>query len=425
MDVPLSSAADSAQNPTDVDQPAALGEWDCKANDVITFKLDSGGQAGEWGVFGPTLTHQVFENQLIRGYKRPRVSVLYTADSLLAFLRFDYDEKRFRTPLARGEEQQVITDVPGLLAKWLPPSGVASSFDDFAREVGRPFEPPGDKIHSYTVESSGGSGTSATDDGTTVEYEIRKGSFAMEDLRQYHERIQLFLIWFIDRSSYIDDTDLDWELYFIFEKRRTFGETRYSIVGYATVYPFFSFPDQRRLRISQFLILPPFQKQGHGEQLLRAIYREAWGRTGLYESVRDITVEDPSPEFKLLRDITDLRLCLESGFLKGVPGDKIDPEQLRAVQSRFKLAKSQIEHLHEVLRYVHLDRCDEQVVTRFRLSVKRRLHKKYQDWLAGFEAGEARKKELDDIYREEIEGVYSSLARRLRTHLPPLPHSPK
>jgi hypothetical protein len=158
----------------------------------------------------------VFENQLIRGYKRPRVSVLYTADSLLAFLRFDYDEKRFRTPLARGEEQQVITDVPGLLAKWLPPSGVASSFDDFARvrysllhpplpllllltwqrrrvqEVGRPFEPPGDKIHSYTVESSGGSGTSATDDGTTtVEYEIRKGSFAMEDLRQYHERIQV------------------------------------------------------------------------------------------------------------------------------------------------------------------------------------------------------------------------------------------
>jgi hypothetical protein len=70
---------------------------------------------------------------------------------------------------------------------------------------------------------------------------------------------------------------------------------------------------------------------------------------------------------------------------------------------------------------VHLDRCDEQAVTRFRLSVKRRLHKKYQDWLAGFEAGEARKKELDDIYREEIEGVYSSLARRLRTHLPPLP----
>jgi hypothetical protein len=34
---------------------------------------------------------------------------------------------------------------------------------------------------------------------------------------------------------------------------------------------------------------------------LRAIYREAWARTGLYQSVRDITVEDPSPEFKLLR----------------------------------------------------------------------------------------------------------------------------
>jgi hypothetical protein len=73
--------------------------------------------------------------------------------------------------------------------------------------------------------------------------------------------------------------------------------------------------------------------------------------------------------------------------------------------------------LHEVLRYAHTDWRDEQSVTRFRLAVKRRLYKKYQDWLAGFEAGEPRKKELDDIYREEIETVYSSLARRLHTYL--------
>lgn len=39
MDASLSPAPDSAQNPTNDDQPAALGEWDCKANDVITFKL--------------------------------------------------------------------------------------------------------------------------------------------------------------------------------------------------------------------------------------------------------------------------------------------------------------------------------------------------------------------------------------------------
>jgi len=57
------------------------------------------------------------------------------------------------------------------------------------------------------------------------------------------------------------------------------------------------------------------------EQLLRAIYREAWSRNGLYETVRDITVEDPSPEFKLLRVIfflipggnSDAYFCLAHG----------------------------------------------------------------------------------------------------------------
>jgi len=70
--------------------------------------------------------------------------------------------------------------------------------------------------------------------------------------------------------------------------------------------------------------------------------------------------------------------------------------------------------LHEVLRYIHLDRRDEQAVLSFRLSAKRRLYKKYQDWLEGFEVGEARKKELDAIYQEEVEALYSTIARKLQ-----------
>lgn len=79
--------------------------------------------------------------------------------------------------------------------------------------------------------------------------------------------------------------------------------------------------------------------------------------------------------------------------------------------------QGQVEHLYEVLRYMHLDRRDPQAVARFRLAAKRRLHKKYQDWLAGFESGEARKRELADIYLEEIESVYSAIARKLRIGL--------
>jgi len=38
----------------------------------------------------------------------------------------------------------------------------------------------------------------------------------------------------------------------------------YSLAGYMSAYPFFAYPDGSRMRLSQFFILPPFQKQGHG-----------------------------------------------------------------------------------------------------------------------------------------------------------------
>lgn len=45
-------------------------------------------------------------------------------------------------------------------------------------------------------------------------------------------------------------------------------EKRYSSVGYVTWYKFFHYPDSIRPRISQFLILPPYRRQGHGSECL-------------------------------------------------------------------------------------------------------------------------------------------------------------
>ena len=40
-------------------------------------------------------------------------------------------------------------------------------------------------------------------------------------------------------------------------------------VGFCTVYNYYAWPDRKRLRLSQILVFPPFQRQGIG-QLLRA-----------------------------------------------------------------------------------------------------------------------------------------------------------
>ena len=43
-------------------------------------------------------------------------------------------------------------------------------------------------------------------------------------------------------------------------------------VGFCTLYTFYAYPDTRRFRLSQILVLPPFQHKGIGAALLRAAY---------------------------------------------------------------------------------------------------------------------------------------------------------
>jgi histone acetyltransferase 1 len=79
-------------------------------------------------------------------------------------------------------------------------------------------------------------------------------------------------LWFIDAASFIDVDDENWEYFFVFKKKKHNGQIMYGIVGYATVYKYYAFPDMKRPRISQFLILPPFQRQGHGGKCVSEVH---------------------------------------------------------------------------------------------------------------------------------------------------------
>lgn len=49
-------------------------------------------------------------------------------------------------------------------------------------------------------------------------YHVFHGRFNDPAVRDYHERLQFFLLMFIDRSSFIDAEDLVWEVLVTFEK---------------------------------------------------------------------------------------------------------------------------------------------------------------------------------------------------------------
>lgn len=104
------------------------------------------------------------------------------------------------------------------------------------------------------------------------------------------------------------------------------GKDMYASVGYATVYQYYAYPQNVRPRISQMLVLPPFQKFHIGTQFLETIYKFY-----MKQSVVDITVEDPSEEFQQLRNFVDVKLCMnlpiftkesvKSGFKKSMIDD--------------------------------------------------------------------------------------------------------
>jgi histone acetyltransferase 1 len=159
--------------------------------------------------------------------------------------------------------------------------------------------------------------------------------------------MQIFISFFIEAGTPLNTSDADWTLdrwtvFLVYEKSQKISQAKvspYSIVGYATTYRFYTFrpryqtslPNEvnvrigdmilppkeeisaaalpSRLRISQFLILPPHQSSGHGSALYNAIYGHALAD----ETIRELTVEDPSEEFDVLRDINDWKV-LEPRF---------------------------------------------------------------------------------------------------------------
>lgn len=161
----------------------------------------------------------------------------------------------------------------------------------------------------------------------------------------------------------------------------------YSFVGYATTYRWwfykpedgehtvqdgpFPYPEEirfstlpARLRIAQFLILPPHQNSGHGSHLYNTIHTAAVDDPTIVE----LTVEDPNESFDVLRDQSDYRM-LRPEFVKrqvtvnanpypALVGRKrprhmptaalIPTETLTEIRAQYKIAPTQFAHILEM-----------------------------------------------------------------------------
>lgn len=147
-----------------------------------------------------------------------------------------------------------------------------------------------------------------TTDGTTFQILHSNLSTASKQLKYVHSHLQPLLLFFVDAACTIDGSDPNWEILLAVEIK---ADKRVEVVGFATVYKFYVYPNNTRLRLSQILVLPPHQGRGVGTLLVDALYKLA----GKMQAV-DITLEDPTDDIRRMKDKKDLTAMRSTQWLK-------------------------------------------------------------------------------------------------------------
>ncbi|KLU89002.1 histone acetyltransferase type B catalytic subunit [Magnaporthiopsis poae ATCC 64411] len=297
----------------------ADSNWSADANACLELSLVEPSADGFNTIarFNPSFTYPIFgDDERIFGYQDLRISLRYHVADMRPHLKVKYG-KKFRSVGATEP-----TDIEGLLREHLPAVAFSNNrdFEDAIRQLPQDWVPPGEVVSEFD----------ANDGGT---FEVRRGSLTDLAVKQILNRIQILVLFFIEGGSLIDTEDSDcdrWDIYFLFHRSNRDGASgafKYRFAGYSTVYKFFplqryplgakaeprqdlELPAQEfplsglrsRSRISQFIILPNFQKTGSGSRLYRAIYENCLRDPHVIE----VTVEDPNEAFDDMRDVTDL-----------------------------------------------------------------------------------------------------------------------
>jgi histone acetyltransferase 1 len=295
-------------------------------------------------------------------------------------------------------------------------------------------------------------------------------------VQQLNSRVQFLVPLFIEGGSYIgqnsesdpsefDFTDADrWTVFFLYRRQTSPDDSTkssYTFVGYSTVYRFYHFqpttppPSPRddwelpqgdfdladlpcRTRLSQFIILPPFQGKGNGALLYNTIF----SHYHKHPQTVEFTVEDPNEAFDDLRDACDLAFLQTMPEFKAlridtsIPVPKSGPipqlilggDSLESIRRKAKIAPRQFGRVLEIYLMSQLPasvrpsmsldddvpaptKQDKHHEKLWQLIVKQRLYRHNKDVLSQIEQAER----IDKI-QETLGGVELEYARLLAAH---------
>ncbi|KAF2026925.1 histone acetyltransferase type B [Setomelanomma holmii] len=313
-----------------------LDDWVTNSNECFFLNLyrpSKGQQRVFDDSFNPSFTYTVIdENEAITGYKNPQIELDFRANDLKPKLKIQFDEK------LELKDIPDITQVdlsPELFRKHLP-----DPEDDETDVVSKDWKPTGERLNSFTVDGK--------------QYEIWKSPLEEKAARRIWKNMSILVLLFIEGATTegLDDEEtLDrWSLYLLYEVTplHDASVSPYTLAGFSTSYRSWVFPTldilratkqlpspppeangdavkyspkltqdpetfliqgklnrletSSRERISQFLILPPYQGQTLGAKLYDTIFEDLVKKPFIFE----IPVEDPSEAFDAMRDYSDI-----------------------------------------------------------------------------------------------------------------------
>ena len=201
-------------------------------------------------------THQIFrDDETIFGYRDLRVVIHMQAHLFKSYVHISYAEK-IKSALNPAD------DILGMLKKHLGDDVTTDPavFDAWlVADADRP-SPGGRDGHLV----GGPAGTVET-----------ARVFRLSDAAVYpwHARFEPFTLFYIDGASAIDSEDERWTLLTVTCASPDGSDWR--LLSFATVYEFYQYPDSTRARLSQIVVLPPYQRRGLGGKMLEAVRARA------------------------------------------------------------------------------------------------------------------------------------------------------
>lgn len=353
----------------------------------------------------------------------------------------------------RSMRQLSIDDVMKKIQSSIPPvvsvkiNGISTATDGIkgsATDFNYLSNPVGAVVKSYKRKIKYNNDT--VEEGDFV-ITLAKGSDP--SVASYHNAIQPLARWFIETADDVNISDEDggfWTILYLFRKHDNNSSDdgtqscRYSLAGYITLFHFhapFRKPSPGIIvRVCQALILPTYQRAGHGSDLLLSVHEYAdkylndYATSSTGMDIVEVNVEDPAPGFVALRDSVDYKRFVslveslpDLNYLQKYPVTNKEyfqpaPDGGLSLSSLLKITKRQTEVMHEIYKLAAVERWKldsndnsqiQQVETYYRLMVKKSLKSHRTEELGACEGGKEEQKALLAKWFDQTHNHYRKL----------------